>query len=210
MHRVTEEQLQKVGQMAVANIDDTLGRNRAIDSSIRPVNDRPLIGRAYTVSTDPGDNLFIYHAINQAQAGDILMVDAKGFTNRAVCGEIVGRMMLAKGLAGLVVDGAIRDLDALKELPLPVYAKGISPNGPLKNGKGKVQGIISIGGQVVHPGDLVRGDGDGVIILRPDEVDQAIRDTEEVEAEEAKKIANLKEGKLPDLSWVEETIKNLD
>ena len=67
MHRVTEEQLQKMGQMAVANIDDTLGRNRAIDSSIRPVNDQALIGRAYTVSTDPGDNLFIMQSIRHRQ-----------------------------------------------------------------------------------------------------------------------------------------------
>ena len=102
-----------------------------------------------------------------AQPGDIIVVDGGSGCNRSVAGEIMMRFAQEKGLAGVVVDGCLRDLDGLETLTMPVYAKGITPQGPFKNGPGEINVPVACGGQVVFPGDILVGDRDGIVVIRP-------------------------------------------
>ena len=105
-----------------------------------------MVGTALTVKCPSGDNLIFHQALELAQPGDIIVVDADGISNRSVAGEIMMRFACKKGIAGIVVDGYMRDLDGIKELPMPVYARGVTPQGPYKNGPGEVNVPIACGG----------------------------------------------------------------
>ena len=100
-----------------------------------------------------------------AEEGDVLVIDGNGCLTRSLMGEMMFNYAYNRGIAGIVVDGAIRDSDSLKTLPLPVYAAGITPQGPYKNGPGEINIPVSCGGQVVFPGDIIVGDADGVVVI---------------------------------------------
>ncbi|MGH3999417.1 MAG: RraA family protein, partial [Pseudonocardiaceae bacterium] len=117
-----------------------------------------MAGPALTVRTAPGDNLAIHKAVDLARPGDILVVDAWGYSDRAVVGGLLVRYARAQGIAGLVVDGAVRDLVDLVELGLPVFSRAVTHVGPYKNGPGELRGPVGIGGTVVAQGDVVVGD----------------------------------------------------
>ena len=138
-----------------SNINDEMNRLYCMHDYIHPLNDVPLLGTAFTVKTAIGDNLYIHEALDLAQPGDVLVIDAGSGNNRSLAGEIMMRMAYEKGLAGVVVDGCLRDLDGLRRLPMAVYAKGITPQGPFKNGPGEINVPVSCGGQVVFPGDIL-------------------------------------------------------
>ena len=124
-----------------------------------------VAGPALTDRTRPGDNLVVHRALDLAEPGDVLVVDAGGFGERAILGELMGRYAVTRGLAALVVDGVVRDADGLAAGPIPVFAVGINHLGPYKDGPGEVHGTVQAGGTVVRSGDLVVGDGDGVVVI---------------------------------------------
>lgn len=132
---------------------------------IRPFNHLPLVGTAFTVKVPSGDNLVAQMALDYARPGDILVIDGAGYTDRA----LVGGMMLAyaqmRGLGGFVVDGAIRDLDDIRQGSIPVFAKAVTPLGPYRDGPGEMNVPVVCGGQVVMPGDILVGDEDGVVVV---------------------------------------------
>jgi len=133
---------------------------------LNPGKAKPLLGTAITVKAPLGDNLFFHQALDMAQPGDIIVVDGASGCNRSLAGEIMLRFAAKKGLAGVVVDGCLRDLDGIEMLDMPVYAKGITPQGPWKFGPGEVNVPIACGGQVVFPGDILVGDKDGIVVIR--------------------------------------------
>lgn len=139
---------------------------------IHPLNEMPLLGTAFTVKTAIGDNLFIHEALDLAKPGDVLVIDAGSGNNRSLAGEIMLTLAYKKGLAGVVVDGCLRDLDGIRKLPMAVYAKGITPQGPFKNGPGEINVPVSCGGQVVFPGDILVGDQDGIVVIRPQDAEK--------------------------------------
>ena len=189
----------------VANLGDNMGRLYCMDASIKPYNSRPLLGSAITVKVPAGDNLMFHKAIGMAQPGDIIVVDGEGSLAHALCGEIMMREAIAKGVAGFVVDGAIRDVEALAQLPISVYARGVQPRGPYKNGPGEIGVPVAVGGLVVMPGDILVGDEDGIVVVRPSdapEVAQKGRQHSEMEGEKFKKIAA---GTL-DKGWVDKSL----
>lgn len=151
-----------------SNINDEMNRLYCMHDYIRPLNNQLLLGTAFTVKTAIGDNLFIHEALDLAQPGDVLVIDAGSGCNRSLAGEIMLTMAYRKGLAGVIVDGCLRDLDGIQRLPMPVYAKGITPQGPFKNGPGEINVPVSCGGQVVFPGDILVGDADGIVVIRPE------------------------------------------
>jgi len=165
-----------------SNINDEMNRLFCMHDYIRPLNNIPLLGTAITVKAPIGDNLFFHQALDMAQPGDVIVVDGGSGCNRSLAGEIMIRFAAKKGLAGIVVDGCLRDLDGIRELPIAVYARGITPQGPFKFGPGEVNSPISCGGQVVFPGDILVGDSDGVVVVRR-------QDAEEVAAAAIKKKA---------------------
>lgn len=167
--RPARELVQGFKGIPVANIGDNMNRRACMNARIRPMNRSPLLGTAITVKASPGDNLMLYAAIEMALPGDVIVLDAQAELSNAITGELMMSWARAKGLAGVIVDGAVRDAEALGEISMPVYAAGVTPNGPFKNGPGEVNVPISCGGLVVKPGDIIVGDGDGIIVIDPGE-----------------------------------------
>jgi regulator of RNase E activity RraA len=127
-----------------------------------------LVGTALTVKTRPGDNLLLYKALMLMQPGHVLVVDGGGDTVNALVGELMLLYALQRGCTGFVIDGAIRDQDAFVSAGFPCHARAVSHRGPYKNGPGHVNVPVSVGGQVVAPGDYVVADGDGIVTFSPD------------------------------------------
>ena len=152
-----------------SNINDEMNRLYCMHDYMKLLNPgtaKPLLGTAITVKAPIGDNLFFHQALDMAQPGDIIGVDGASGCNRSLAGEIMMRFACMKGLAGIVVDGCLRDLDGIETLDMPIYAKGITPQGPWKFGPGEVNVPIACGGQVVFPGDILVGDKDGIVVVR--------------------------------------------
>ncbi|MEN3364875.1 MAG: hypothetical protein V7606_2149 [Burkholderiales bacterium] len=151
-----------------------------------------MYGTALTVRVRAGDNLMIHRALQLGQPGDVLVVDGGGCIERALVGEIMKAVAQSRGFVGFVIDGAIRDLRAFEADDFPCYARDVSHRGPYKDGPGEINVPITIGGSVVHPGDIVVGDRDGVVFIpaaEAQEVAAAAKRKAEMEAEVLKGIA---------------------
>lgn len=208
--RPPRELVEQFRNLPVANIDDCMNRIGAIDGSIRPLNKTPLLGTAFTVRVPAGDNLMFHKAMDLAQPGDIIMIDAGGCCERAIFGELMTTYCKIRGIAGIIVDGCIRDYDGLSNMDFPVYAKGVSPNGPYKNGPGEIGTTISLGGQIVNPGDIVVGDGDGVVIIRPEDAALLIKKTRKVNEQEEKIMDTMNKDGTYLRPWVDEKLKEMN
>ncbi|MHC1759112.1 MAG: RraA family protein [Negativicutes bacterium] len=182
IHRPDKELVEQFRGLPVANIADEMNRFSCVDARIKPLNSTPLLGTAFTVKAKVGDNLLFHKAIDMAQPGDIIVVDVQGDLTNSLTGEIMMRQVAKRGISGVVVDGAVRDSDALREMDLAIYAAGITPKGPYKDGPGEINVPVSCGGVVVHPGDILVGDGDGIVVISP-------KDAEVVLAKAKKKLA---------------------
>jgi len=145
---------------------DVAGRRGTLGGRIQPLaKSMKLAGPAFTVEVRPGDNLMIHAALALAQPGDVIVVDGKGDLSCALTGALMAAHAQKAGLAGFVIDGAVRDTEDCARGGFPVFAAGANPNGPLKNSGGRINWPISVAGTSVSPGDLVVGDADGVVIL---------------------------------------------
>ena len=151
-------------------IGDVMGR-LAGTTGLRPVHRSPLAacGNAVTVRVRAGDNLLIHRALEMLQPGDLLLVDGEGDVSRALVGEIMMTVARVKGAVGFVMDGAVRDVDAFEQHAFPCWARGVSLRGPYKDGPGSINVPVTVGGMLVHPGDVIVGDSDGVVAVRPSE-----------------------------------------
>ncbi|MBP5294771.1 MAG: RraA family protein [Lachnospiraceae bacterium] len=154
-----------------SNVGDMMNRLYCMRQYLRRIGstEKQLLGTAFTVRVPDGDNAFLHMALDLAEPGDILVVDGSGCMSRALMGEIMFTYAQNKGIAGIIIDGAIRDNDSLKRLEIPVYAAAITPQGPFKNGPGEINVPVACGGQVVFPGDILIGDADGVCVVRKEE-----------------------------------------
>ncbi|MDO4260583.1 MAG: RraA family protein [Eubacteriales bacterium] len=197
--------------MPVANIDDNMERIAAVDAGIEPIGNKgQMLGTAFTIRVPQGDNLMFHVAMDMAKPGDVILIDAGGFTERAIFGELMATYCKSRGIAGIVCDGAIRDREGLAALEnFRVYARATTPNGPYKNGAGEINVPIVIGGKVVHPGDIVVGDDDGIIFIDPAVAEELAAATKSVQRKEADIMDHiLKEGTYI-RPWVEEKIKEI-
>lgn len=155
-------------------VSDAMDGMNNMDSSIKPLKEEyKIVGRAFTVQMPVGDNSMILRAFNEAKPGDVIVVDAKGDTYRAIAGDFMVSIAQTLGIQGIVVDGVIRDIVGIKALDFPVFCKGTTVAASAKSGGGKVQVPISCGGVSVHPGDLIVGDADGVVLI-PQEKEKEI------------------------------------
>ena len=180
----------------VANIDDCMGRIASVDAGLNPMNTSPLLGTAFTVRCPAGDNLMFHKALDLAQPGDVLVIAAGGSMSRALCGEIMATYANSRGIAGFIIDGCIRDRDELAAFTdFPVYARGIIPNGPYKNGPGEINFPVAVGNQVIHPGDILVGDGDSIIVICPNEAEELARQAAAVHVKEEGQLAAIQSGK---------------
>ncbi|MBT9386180.1 RraA family protein [Pseudooceanicola sp. CBS1P-1] len=152
---------------AVANVSDNLNRMVGARGLLPYHRGGSMCGRALTVRTAPGDNAAIHRAFDQVRPGDVVVVDGAGYLDRALTGGIMAAIARSRGAVGLVVDGAIRDVEEIAAGDFPVFARGISHLGPYKNGPGEIGVPVSIGGMLVSPGDIVLGDADGIVAFAP-------------------------------------------
>ena len=200
---------EKFGGLPVANIDDNMWRVAALDAGIRPLNKAPLTGTAFTVRVPAGDNLMFHKAMDLAQPGDVVVIAAGGFCERAIFGELMATYCKLRGLAGIVVDGCVRDYDALSQMDFPIYARGVTPNGPYKNGPGEIGFTVTVGNQVIYPGDILVGDGDGVVVIRPEDAPELLEKTLAVSAKEAKIMETMLRDGTYIRPWVDEKLREI-
>lgn len=165
-----------------------------------------LVGTAYTVKVRPGDNLYIHDALRKIKPGQVLVVDGEGHTERALVGEIMMSAARMRGVAGFIIDGAIRDSDAFKTHNFPCYSKGITHQGPLKNGPGEQDIPVSIDGCVVSPGDIVVGDCDGVVFIPRARAEEVAATSRNRIANETKVLAGIAQGVYDD-AWIDAALK---
>lgn len=190
-----KELMQQTGCLT-GNVGDCLGRGAGLSPEIKGLaHGMKMVGPALTVKVPPTDNLMIHKALHMVQAGDVLVIDAGGNHGWALLGMLMVSIAAKHGAAGIIVDGCIRDAAEIRDLGFPVFASGISPNGPFKEGPGEINYPINCGGLVVHPGDLVVADDDGVVIAKKEfAVQDTIDRIKAVFEREKKRMAEIESG----------------
>lgn len=180
---------------------DAMNGRGGLDYRIKPLAPvtSVMVGVAITCDCGPADNLALFGALAVAQPGDILVAATDGFTTTAVTGDLLMGMAKNRGLKGLVTDGLVRDLVGILGVGLPVYCAGVTPNSPVRNGPGTVGLPVVLGGAAIESGDLVIGDGDGIVIVPRTEIGNVLKRLGDVRAAEAALEAKVKAGlEVPD------------
>ena len=190
-------------------ISDATGGHTNVAASIKPLADHfKIAGRALTVRLPDGENGAVLEAISKAQKGDILVIDAKGNTNRAVAGDFVMQLAQGVGVQGFVVDGVIRDLAAARDIDFPVFALGTTVAAGNKNGGGAVGVPVSVGGVVVETGDIIIGDIDGVIVVPKADAETVAAGAEaKVVKDEAREHEALHDGEASIRAYLAKVVK---
>lgn len=190
-----------------ATIGDAMGR-LAGAQGLMPLQGPQSVaaGNALTVRVRQGDNLMIHKALELARPGDVLVVDGGACLERALVGEIMMRLAIARGMAAFVIDGAVRDAAAFAASALPCWTRGVSLRGPTKDGPGEINVSVTIGGAVANPGDVVLADGDGVIFVPPEQALSVARATRAKLAEEQGVLQTIAAGTYH-AGWVDRVLE---
>ena len=206
--RVAPEIVKKAAEYQPAILADVAGRRGALHGRIKALRPRmKLAGPAFTVEVRPGDNLMIHAALALAKPGDVLVVDGKGDQTSALMGTIMMTAARKLGLAGVVLDGAVRDSLEIDEMDYPVFSVGTNPNGPTKFVPGRLNHPISIGGVSVNPGDLLVGDADGVTVIERHKAASLLPLAAEKVAAETQRIADIKSRKSLRPGWLDGALR---
>ena len=205
--RPPRELIEGFAGLPVSNIADMMNRMFCLDATIRPINSAPLLGPAFTVKARAGDNLLLHKALDLALPGDILMVDAQGDLSNSLLGELMALWAKKRGIGGIVIDGAIRDAGSLKKMDIPIYAAGITPAGPYKEGPGEINSPISCGGVVIHPGDIIVGDEDGVVVIKTEDAPELLKKAKAKHLAEQKTMEEIRDMKW-DRTWIDKTLQD--
>ncbi|MBV8380421.1 MAG: RraA family protein [Paucibacter sp.] len=206
---VAAEWIERYRALPVANVSDSMHRMAAGGARLRPLHrGGNLAGPALTVKTRPGDNLMIHKALDLARPGDVIVVDGGGDLSNALIGELMLTHAQVKGLAGMVLYGAVRDSGWIRAHDFPVYAAGISHRGPYKDGPGEINVPIAIEGMVIEPGDLVLGDDDGVLCVPIDAVESVHAAAQKKHAQETEKMQAILGG-CDDRAWIDAALLRL-
>jgi RraA family protein len=195
--------------LPVANVSDSMNRMSAAGPRLRPMHSGGVLaGPALTVRTRPGDNLMLHKALDMAVPGDVIVCDAGGDLTNALIGELMTAHAIKRGVAGIVINGAIRDAAAIRAGTLPVFAAGITHRGPYKDGPGEINVTIAIDGMIIAPGDLILGDDDGLVAVPFAALDSVLTATEAKQRAETKQMAEIAAG-TSDRSWIDARLKHL-
>ncbi len=204
--RAAAHLLRAFATLPTSNISDNMLRHYGTAARLRPFHrEGKLVGTAFTVKTRPGDNLLTHKAIDMAAPGDVILVDAGGALDHAIIGEIMSSHARKRGIAGMIIDGAIRDLDAISAGDFPVYACGVTHRGPYKDGPGEINVTVSIAGMIVNPGDIIVGDADGVVAIPQADAERIIALTVAQKEKEEAALAAIARGDI-DRSWVDKLL----
>jgi regulator of RNase E activity RraA len=206
--RVSPEVVRKASSFAASVLADVAGRRGTLAGRIAPLSPSTrLAGPAFTIEVRQGDNLMIHAAMLMAKPGDILVVDGKGDRTCALMGSVMIRACRKLGIAGVVLDAAVRDTEELRELGFPVYSVGANPNGPTKFVPGRINWPISCGGVAINPGDLIVGDADGVVAIEREKAESVLDLAARKVAEEGARIADIRAGKNLAPKWLEGSLR---
>ena len=182
--------------LASSNIADAMGRFGFMDPDIQSRSGLPLCGLAVTVNARPADNLMVHKALQVAHPGDIVVVSTGGNMTSAVFGELMCRTAVAAKLGGLVVDGAIRDVEGITALGFPAYSRSVSPGACDKDGPGEINVPISCGGTVVSAGDLIVGDRDGIAVVPRAHASEVLGLVRDLVKKEHARVAEINAGTI--------------
>ena len=193
-----------------SNTADVMGRSCAMNPRIHLVSqpkDQMMVGPALTVKCRAGDNLTLHAALNLCQEGDVLVVSNEEDSTRALMGEIMmAYLKCTKKVAGIVLDGPIRDIDEIGRWDFPVYCTGTTPGGPYKEGPGEINVPISCGGISVSPGDIILADPDGVIVIPRKDAAAVLAEAQAFQAADEKKLLAARNG-TANRAWVDKAIQ---
>jgi len=197
----------ELAKMVTPHLSDSMERLYAGGPHLRPMHKGgKLAGPAYTVKTTPGDNLLVHKALDTAQKGDVIVVDAGGVLENAIIGELMMSRARQRGVAGIVIWGAIRDSAELAAGTYPVYAAGVTHRGPYKNGPGEINVPINMGGMAVNPGDIIIGDADGLVAVPQEQAERILKSAQGILAKETAAMKEIEAGTV-DRSWVDKALR---
>ena len=205
--RVPADVVAQAAKYQAAILADVAGRRGTLDRVAPLAPAMKLAGPAFTVEVRPGDNLMIHAAMAMAKPGDVLVIDGKGDTSCALMGALMINACKVLQLGGLVIDGAVRDTDELRELGFPVFAVGANPNGPTKFIPGRINWPISAGGVAVSPGDLVVGDADGVVVVEREKAASLLPLAAKKVADEAKRMDDIRAKRALRPGWLDASLR---
>lgn len=192
-----------------SNTCDVMGRNAAMNPRIKLMSspkDQMMVGPALTVKARGGDNLALHAALNLAQEGDVVVVSNEGDTTRSLIGEVMmAYLRYTKKVAGIILDGPIRDIDEIGKWDFPVYATGTTPGGPYKEGPGEINVPIACGEISVNPGDIILADPDGIVVIPRKDAPQILEDAKKFQAADESKLEAAKNG-TSKRDWVEKSL----
>jgi 4-hydroxy-4-methyl-2-oxoglutarate aldolase len=209
--RVSAELVREAASIPAAILADVYGRRGAVNGRVAPLSaTMKVAGPALTIEVRPGDNLMIHAALAIAKPGDVLIVDGKADQTCALIGEIVVRQAMAIGVAGMILDAAARDVEALREAGFPIFSVGANPCGPTKRVAGRVNHPIAVGGVAVNPGDLVVGDADGVVVIERERVAEMIELSRKKMADEQKRLDGIARREQLAPTWLAAALKEAD
>jgi RraA family protein len=205
--RVAAGTVQEAARFAASILADVAGRRGTLDGRIASlVPGARMAGPAFTVEVRPGDNLMIHAALSLAKPGDVLVVDGKGDRSCALMGGLMIATCRKIGLAGVVVDGAMRDIDELRTLGMPVFAVCTNPNGPTKLVPGRINWPVSCGGVAFEPGDLVVGDDDGVVAIEREKAPTLLAAAARKVEDERRRLHDIEAGRIGQ-AWLEPALR---
>jgi len=194
--RAKAADVQSLSAYGTATIHEAQGRLGALSSRIKPIERHmSMCGPAFTVQSSPRDNIMLQLAIHYAHAGDVIIVSAGEYEEAGSFGDVLGNACLAKGIAGVVTDTGVRDTLCLIKLGLPVFSLSVCIKGTVKETLGQINCDIVVGGVHIHPGDVIRGDADGVVTVLKEDAAEVARKCADREEAEAGYIAAYKAGR---------------
>src|SRR4051812_47202486 len=207
--QVDARYVQAFAEIPVANVSDCMTRLTAGGPRLRPLHKGGRLGGpALTVKCRPGDNLMIHKALDLAQPGDVIVVDAGGDLTNSLFGELMLSYAVTRKIAGIVLNGAVRDIDVIAAGSFPLYAAGVTHRGPYKDGPGEINVPVAIDGMVIEPGDLILGDGDGILCVSYDATAAVLAAASEKQKVEAREIGAAARAAL-DRAWVDARLRQL-
>jgi 4-hydroxy-4-methyl-2-oxoglutarate aldolase len=208
IERVGADVVAEASKYPSSILADVAGRRGGLSGRVAPLApSMKFAGPAVTVEVRPGDNLMIHAAMAIVRPGDVIVVDGKGDLSSALMGEIMSQQCVALGVAAVVIDGAVRDCEAIRELGFPMYAAGMNPNGPTKFVPGRLNHPVCVGGVSVNPGDLVVGDADGVTVIERDKAAAMLPLAAEKVAMETNRIAAIRSGQSLRPAWLDGALR---
>lgn len=203
------EVVEQFKDIPASNTADCMGRDCAMNPRIHLVSSPKAecaAGPAFTVKCRAGDNLALHAALNYCQEGDFLVVSNEEDTTRALMGEVMMTWLrYEKKIAGIVLDGPIRDIGSLKDWDFPIYCTGTTPGGPYKEGPGEVNVPVACGGVSVNPGDIILADPDGVICIPRKDAPEILEAAKAYKAKDQAKIPATLEHRI-NRDWVQKTL----